>query len=295
MLRDRLATTPISWGFVGGNRWGVDLGAERILGEMASLGFRATEAGVPGFLPDDVGAARALLDRFGMHPIAGPVSFLAHIPSEVDDSLDRVRAAADRLAALGANVLMTVPKRGDLATGDRLDTVTWARVLDVLARVEEICDERGVHQAVHPHVGSLVETVEDMERVMGDERIGWCLDTAHVASGGADPVEFARDAGDRIHHFHLKDADLELGRRMVAHQVPFDDAIKANVFRPLGLGDLDIGAIIDAMAPRTDVWWVLEQDQACPSVPAAGEGPMLDAQASREFFDRHVLTTGDQS
>ena len=289
---ERLATTPISWGFVGGNRWGVDLGAERILTEMGALGFRATEAGVPGFLPADVGAARDLLARFGMTPIAGPVSFLAHVPSEVEASLDRVRAAADRLAALGATVLMTVPKRGDLAGGDRLDDATWKRVLDVLARVEEIAADRGLHQAVHPHVGSLVETVEDMDRVMGDPRIGWCLDTAHIASGGQDPVQFVRDAGDRVHHFHLKDADLDLGRRMVRHEIPFDDAIKARVFRPLGQGDVDIAAIADAMAHRTDIWWVLEQDLACPSVPADGEGPVLEAKASRDWFTAYLSAKG---
>jgi inosose dehydratase len=287
MHSDRLATTPISWGYVGGNRWGVDLSPERVLGEMADSGFRATEAGVPGFLPDDVGAARALLDRFGLRPIAGPVSFLAHVPQAVDESLTRVRAAADRLAALGADVLMTVPKRGELGPADRLDPVTWRRVLDVLARVEGICNERGLHQAVHPHVGSLVETQDDMEIVLADERIGWCLDTAHVASGGADPVDFVAAAGARIHHFHLKDADLDLGRRMVSHEVPFDDAIKARVFRPLGQGDLDIGAVIDAMARRDDVWWVLEQDQACPEVPAPGDGPLLDALASRNFFEAY--------
>lgn len=289
MRADRLATTPISWGWVGGNRWGVDLPAERVLAEMAGLGFTATEIGAPGFLPDDVGAARALLERFGMRPVAGPVSFLAHEPALVDDALARVRAAADRLAALGATVLMTVPKRGALQPDDRLDDDTWRCVLDVLAQVEAICADHGLHQAVHPHVGSLVETASDMERVLADERIGWCLDTAHVASGGMDPVVFAHEAGARIHHFHLKDADLDLGARMVRHEVGFDDAITARVFRPLGAGDLDIAAIVDAMAHRDDVWWVLEQDQACPTVPASGEGPVTDAAASLHCL--RTLTT----
>ena len=57
--RERLATTPISWGVVGGGRWGVDLPTDRVLDEMSDLGFSACEIGVPSFLPDDVGEARA--------------------------------------------------------------------------------------------------------------------------------------------------------------------------------------------------------------------------------------------
>ena len=49
--RERLATTPISWGFVGGGRWGVDLPTDRVLGEMAELGFTAVEAGVRASCP----------------------------------------------------------------------------------------------------------------------------------------------------------------------------------------------------------------------------------------------------
>src|SRR5436190_18033085 len=125
----RLASTPISWGWVGGNRWGVDPPVADVLGEMASLGFAATEVGVPGFLPDDVGAARELLDRFGLEPVAAPVSFL---PDDEASALDRVRAAVDRLVAIGATVLMTVPKQ----TGEPAD---WPRLVDLLAHVEEIC------------------------------------------------------------------------------------------------------------------------------------------------------------
>ena len=41
---------------------------------------------------------------------------------------------------------------------------------------------------------------------------------------------------------------------------------------PLGQGDVNIPAIVDAMAHRTDIWWVLEQDLACPAVPARACG-----------------------
>ena len=40
--------------------------------------------------------------------------------------------------------------------------------------------------------------------------VGWCLDTGHLLIGGTDPVQFAREHGDRVKHVHLKDVDGDL-------------------------------------------------------------------------------------
>ena len=281
--RERLATTPISWGVVGGGRWGVDLATDRVLDEMSDLGFSAAEIGVPSFLPDDAGEARALLDRHGMQAVAGAQSLVMHEPSVAGAELASARHMAARLAMLGADVMMTVPKRADLAVGERLDRDGWQRVFAMFAAIDDVLAEHGLRQALHPHVGSLVEDAADMETVLEGSSVGWCFDTAHVASGGLDPVAFAATC-PRINHFHLKDARLDLGRAMVSHEVDFPDAIRREVFVPLGDGDLPIPEIVAAMAGRDDVWWVLEQDQAVPVEPAAGEGPCRAVRRSLDFL-----------
>lgn len=281
---ERLATTPISWGFVGGGRWGVDLPTSQVLTEMSDLGFRATESGVPAFLPADPEEARDLLDAHGLRVVAGAQSFVLHEPSQASDALAATRAGAARLRALGADILMSVPKRGDLAIGDRLDTDGWKHVFTMFAAVDDILAEAGLRQALHPHVDSLVETAEDMTTVLEGCDVGWCFDTAHVASGGLDPVEFATTC-PTITHFHLKDGDLELGRQMVHHEAGFHDAIKRGVFRPLGDGDLPIADIVQAMSNRDDVWWVLEQDQAVATRPEPGAGPGLAVARSLAYLN----------
>ena len=62
-MEPRIATTPITWGFVGNNRWGIDLPRERILSEIAEIGFVAIEAGVSGFLPEDGFEAKIILEK----------------------------------------------------------------------------------------------------------------------------------------------------------------------------------------------------------------------------------------
>jgi inosose dehydratase len=278
----RLAATPITWGYVGGGRWGVDLPRERILAEMVEIGFQTTEVGVPGFLPEDATEAKAILDDFGLGTCSGPVSFVVHEQTGRDEALDKVRSAAARLAALGGSALVTVPKRGNVGTDETLSADGWDRLIEGLSEVGRIAAEHGLSQALHPHVGSLIETAEDMMTLAERSDVGWCLDTAHVASGGLAPDEFAAAVNGRINLVHVKDLDVDMGTRMVAHTVPFDEAITGGVFVPLGAGDLDIAAAL-APLPR-DVWWVLEQDIALPEIPAKGEGPMVAAAASLATF-----------
>ena len=277
-MEPRIAATPITWGFVGNNRWGVDLSQERILSEMVQVGFSATESGVPGFLPHDGVEARTLLEKHGLRATSGPVSFVIHEEGSRQSALETVRKAGERLVSMGGEVLITVPKPGNRKSGERLDEDSWKRLCEGLDAIEKLCRSMGLEQALHPHVGSLVETKEDMRRIMESSACGWCLDTAHIASGDLDPGDFLAMAGDRVALIHIKDLNLDLGRKMVQHEIAFDAAIKEKVFVPLGDGDLDLSGIIPLL-PK-EPWWVLEQDQGISELPEDGSGPMADARTS---------------
>ena len=278
----RLAATPITWGFVGNNRWGIDLPQQRILSEMSEIGFNATEVGVPGFLPADGVEGKKILNKYRLRAVSGPVSFVIHKKESRRDALESVRKAGQRLLAMGGEVLITVPKPDGLRSGERLEEDGWKELCDGLDAVEDLCRSMGLRQALHPHVGSLVETKEDMQLVMETSSCGWCFDTAHIASGDFDPGDFLEMAGDRVTLVHIKDLNLDLGRKMVQHQIEFDTAIAHRVFVPLGEGDLDLAGIIPLL-PQ-EVWWVLEQDQAITEFPEAGTGPADDAASSLQVL-----------
>tara|TARA_B100000686_G_C16781732_1_gene972372 strand:+ start:1338 stop:2210 length:873 start_codon:yes stop_codon:yes gene_type:complete len=277
-MEPRIAATPITWGFAGNNRWGIDLPQERILSEMVQVGFNATETGVPGFLPHDGIEARAILEKHGLRATSGPVSFVIHEEGSRQSALETVRKAGHRLVTMGGEVLITVPKPGNRKSGEQLDEDGWKRLCEGLDAIEELCRSMGLEQALHPHVGSLVETKEDMRRIMESSACGWCLDTAHIASGDLDPSDFLAMAGERVTLIHVKDLNVDLGRKMVQHKIAFDAAIRKKVFVPLGDGDLDLSGIIPLL-PK-EPWWVVEQDQGIGELPKDGSGPMSDARTS---------------
>ena len=55
-----------------------------------------------------------------------------------------------------------------------------------------LAGEYGLTFALHPHVGTLIETDAQVQRALEVTDVGWCLDTGHLMIGGTDPAAFAR-------------------------------------------------------------------------------------------------------
>jgi inosose dehydratase len=117
-LLDQVAGAPISWGVCEVADWGRELPPSRVLAEMRSLGLTATELGPDGYLPADPAALRDLLDRYGLRLIAGFVPVVLHQADQVETTVATVSAAAARLSAAGAEVLVVAATGGN-ASYDR--------------------------------------------------------------------------------------------------------------------------------------------------------------------------------
>ena len=77
---ERLAAAPISWGVCEVPGWGHQLPPDRVFGEMATLGFTATELGPIGYLPFEPAAIREALERHGLRLVGGFVPLVLHEP-----------------------------------------------------------------------------------------------------------------------------------------------------------------------------------------------------------------------
>jgi inosose dehydratase len=165
-----------------------------------------------------------------------------------------------------------------------LDEAGWRRLLANLDRLNAEATRRGIGAVLHPHVGTMVETGPEVERVLAGSGIGLCLDTGHLLIGGTDPAELARQAGDRIAHVHAKDVDHGLAVRVRAGELTYTEGVRAGMYRPLGDGDIDFGAEAEALDKHGyRGWWVLEQDTILEGAPA-GEGPVADVRRSAEHL-----------
>ncbi len=283
MTAVRIAGAPISWGVCEVPNWGYQLPADRVLAEMRALGLEATEFGPPGFLPNEPDALAERLAQHGLRGVGGFLPVVAHDPDH--DPLPEVDAFLDVCLAAGAGVVVLAAGTGldGYDTRPVLDDTGWTSLLTNLDRADRRAADRGVVLALHPHVGTMVEGRDEVERVLAGSTVGLCVDTGHLVVGGTDPVALTRDHVDRVRHVHLKDVDGELARQVLEGTVTFADAVRAGLWVPLGRGSVDVASMIRTLlAAGYDGWYVLEQDVMLDDEPA-GEGPVADVRACLDY------------
>jgi inosose dehydratase len=284
----KIAGAPISWGVCEVPGWGHQLAPERVLGEMREVGLTATELGPEGFLPRDPDAMTRVLDQHGLRAVGGFTPLLLHVAAH--DPVPEVQRLLQGYDAAGAEVLVLSAVTGAAGYDTRpvLDDDGWMVLLSNLDRLAELAASRGVRAVLHPHVGTMVETGEEVQQVLDGSWISLCLDTGHLLIGGTDPAELAHQAPERIAHVHFKDVDARLARRVHDGRLSYTQGVCEGMYRPLGSGDVDVPAIVGSLRARGySGWYVLEQDTILTEEPR-GDGPVADVRASAEYL-RSVL------
>ncbi len=284
---DRVAGAPISWGVCEVPGWGVELPVERVLGEMQELGLRATELGSDGYLPTEPDALREVCARFELEMIGGFVPLVLHDPDQREASLAAAERAAALMGGAGATLFITsMVTTFDWDPRIEVGADAWDHAAAMLGEVEAVVAAHGMRQAIHPHLGTMIERPEDVKNVLDRSDVGWTFDMGHLMIGGYDPVEFLADARDRIVHVHLKDVHLDRAAPVFAGEQSIMEGVQNGMFCPMGDGDVPIGEVVTELE-RTgyDGWYVLEQDAAITGAePAPGEGPKLDVLRSIEYL-----------
>jgi inosose dehydratase len=182
-------------------------------------------------------------------------------PDVLPEELWRIDQAAQLAGELGAEHLVV----GGGAQRTRPASPTdYERLASALDAVVGIARRHGLVASYHPHMTTIVETPEQVDRVLEATTIGLCPDTGHVILGGGDPAQLIARHADRIPYVHLKDVDLSTG-----------------TFVPLGQGALDVEGVLAALRDaRYDGWITVELD--------AWEDPLAGAKASRGMLEQQA-------
>jgi inosose dehydratase len=178
----------------------------------------------------------------------------------LDDELYKIEQAALLAKKFGASRLVIGggAKRPDGPKSDDFKKV--GRGLDMAA---DIARDNGLESSYHPHLGTISETLDGFHQIMDSCSIGFCPDTAHLASSGIDPVAAIDKYGDRLKHVHFKDLSNKTGQ-----------------FTPLGEGDIDFPAILAAIKRANyDSWLMVELD-------SYDGDPLAAAEISKRYLDK---------
>jgi inosose dehydratase len=208
----RWGVSPIAWSNDDMPELGGDTTLDAILTDVREIGFDGVELG--NKFPRDPGTLAPIMERHALAIVGGWYSTNL-LTQDGDAEIAAMARHIDLLAAMGSTVFIAAEtsnavhsdRTSRLDTPPRLAAGEWEEFGHRLDRIAAHACERGMRFAYHHHLGTVVETMEDLQNFFAatGEHVGLVLDTGHAIYGGIDPLDIVRSRPDRINHVHCKD------------------------------------------------------------------------------------------
>jgi inosose dehydratase len=257
-----------------------------LLKEIARSGFHAVHAQVPaGWTTEDY--QNALKDA-GLQPAPGYLSMaLPEHGVDIATTLETARTSATQQAQLGltdmfisTRMTKDAPRVKRPGVGAEFDEARFVMIFDLVERASAILKEEGVKAALHPHIGTWIESEAETRRLLDNissDQLGFGPDTGHLSWAGADIIGLMSDYRDRTRVVHVKDCRLSVRDAAKAAGKSYQETVVSGLWAEPGTGELDLEGMLAALGPDFDGWLIAEVD--FPTLP-----PFECAQASAEWL-----------
>ncbi len=264
--------SPISWSNDDLPELGGNTPLETCLRETRAAGYTGTETG--GKFPRNAAALLEVLQAHDLVLVSGWYSGRL-LENSAKIEIERLKPQLELFANLGAPVIVygetsnTVQNRRDQSLSQRphLAEKEYPAYAERLTTVAEFCQSQGVPLSFHHHMGTAVETEQEIDRLFqfSGDAVGLLVDTGHLLFAGGDILRVIRNHGARINHFHAKDVREKVLVGVDSKRDSFLDCVLRGVFTVPGDGMIDYGPIMQALAEHDYQGWVIveaEQDPA---------------------------------
>ena len=269
----KLGIAPIAWT----NDDMPDLGAEntfrQCVSEMALAGFSGCEVG--NKYPKDVKELKKQLDMRGLS-IANQW-FSSFILTQPMEKVERDFAAqCEFLHAMGAKIIGVSEQSYSIQGTDipvfegkyMMNAKEWEKLAAGLNKLGKIAQSYGISLTYHHHMGTVVQTAEETDRLMEMTDPGLfslLYDTGHLAYCGEDVTEVLKKHVGRVKHVHLKDIRPDVVNKVRAERLSFLQGVRAGTFTVPGDGAIDFAPVFDILDRAGYKGWMIveaEQDPA---------------------------------
>ena len=268
----RFGTNPIAWANDDDQSLGAHIPTDQILREAAAIGFDGIENGHRW--PDDPEALRQLLGGHGLAFISGWYS-LNLLTQPVAAEKAAIQRHLDKLKHNGSAVCIVCETSNSIQGRDvalsQSPVLTAAAMRDFGAKVEELAEftaAQGITLVYHHHMGTVVETPEEIDAFMAATGPATKLlfDAGHCYFGGqgADPAPVLRRYAYRVAHFHAKNVRPEVMAKVRDAGMSFMDGVRAGVFTVPGdpEGGVDFAPLLRILKDSGyGGWIVIEAEQ----------------------------------
>ena len=270
---------------------------QQILSEMELAGFKGSQ--VSAKYPQDIEVLKSELELRKLK-ISEPWVGTFFTIGDREGSIKIFKEQMEYMKSLGdrASKVIVVAELGGAVHQQPIEPLNnrpilsdkqWDKLTEGLNEIGKEAHEAGMRLVYHPHVGTGVETSEDIIRLMENtdrKYVKLLLDTGHLYYAGADPLKITEKYADRIGHVHLKNIRKDKLDYSRNKNLSFIDSIKEGVFTIPGdcSGAINFEPIFQKLADAQYKGWLVVEAEQDPNKAE----PLLYAQTAREYL--HQVT-----
>jgi len=286
----KLAIAPIGWTNDDMPELGAENTFEQCISEMALAGFTGSEVG--NKYPKDTKVLKKALGLRGLQICNAWFSTYFTIKDEKAVIEEFIRHR-DFLYEMGAKVI-GCSEQGHSIQGLELPIYEekpiftdeeWNRLIKGYNRLAELAEEKGMKVSLHHHMGTGIQTPEEIDRFMEstEDNVYLLFDTGHIyfSEGKQEAVDNLIDKYiDRIVHIHLKDVRREVLERVKAERWSFLKSVREGVFTVPGDGIINFDHVFDVIGKSGFEGWLVVEAEQDPAIA----NPFEYAIKARKFI-----------
>jgi inosose dehydratase len=265
-----IGINPITWTNDDMPELGGDIPLETCLSETREAGYRGTELG--GKFPRSSGELGPILGRHRLKLVSGWYDGRI-LEREVAAEFAAIEPHLTLLRDLGCKVVVyaDTSRREEglfhpVSQRPRLADEDWRAYGRKITAVAERMAAFGVGMAFHHHMGTIVQTDAEIDRLMAStgEAVGLLYDTGHCLFAGGDPDALLAHYIHRVVHVHCKDVRQAVLRQALAEDMSFMDAVLEGIFTVPGDGCIDFPPLLRRLREAGYAGWLVVEAEQDP-------------------------------
>ena len=268
-MKAKLGIAPIAWSNDDLPELGGETTLETCLTESKLAGFSGVETG--GKFPKRSEELGPILKQHQLYLASGWYSgtvLTNDLEKEKDQAFDQLNLFKD----LGASCLAYGETAGTiqnvrhaaLDTKIKIHREDFKEYGKKLTAFAEYCAEFNMPISFHHHMGTAIETEEELDNLMNNtgEAVQLLFDTGHMTFARGNSVNVIKKYAKRINHVHTKDIRSEVINSLDKSNESFLDAVLKGAFTVPGDGNINFKEIVEVLAQNNyQGWFIVEAEQ----------------------------------
>ncbi len=154
-----------------------------------------------------------------------------------------------------------------LSSRPRMDRDEWNNFCKKISEIGKYLTDQGMPLAYHHHMGTVIETQSDVERLLENtnDKVKLVLDTGHMLFAKGNSLKITKDFKNRIAHVHCKDIRKNILEKSLKQDLSFRQSFLNGTFTVPGDGCIDYKPLLELLKKNNYSGWLVVEAEQDPS------------------------------